>query len=62
MTGSLSDSFNYRRVALLVLGMGGGMSRGYMVVLRGIRVVPKQPTGSSSNCVTLPLITIFPCS
>ena len=60
VTGSFSDSFNYYRVVLSVLGMGGGMSRGYMVILRGIRVIPKQLTGSSLNCVTFLLITTLP--
>ena len=62
MIRSFNDNFNYYKVALLVLGMGGGMSRGYIVMLRGIRVIPKQLTGSSSNCVTFLFITTLPCN
>jgi len=53
VTGSLSDNFNYYKVALLMLGIGGGMSKGYIVILKGIKVVLKQLTNSSLNYITL---------
>ena len=62
MTGSFSNNFNYGRVVFLVLGMGGGISKGYIVMFRGIRVVLKQLIGNSLNCVTLLIITTLLCN
>jgi len=39
VTGSLSNNFNYHKVTLLMLGIGRGISKGHIIMLRGIKVV-----------------------
>jgi len=41
VTGSLNDSFNYYKVTFLMLGISKGISKGYIVMLKGIRVILK---------------------